>query len=146
MASGKLPKAPAPRFTTVEWRPSGNLSGLWITPEPPSANELKAWLYHTKAKYRYVAYKKMLIARIRLARSPRLWVKLRLRHTWWLVRQRDEDGLGFSLKPVLDALVVTGVLLGDDPAHLELVYGGQTAGGVGATTKRGLLLTFEAIG
>lgn len=120
-----------------------------IMPEPPSANTIKGWLHHAKARFRYTEYRQMLAATLQSGRhmtEELLWPKapgpLTITHTWVTVQPRDEDSFGTSLKPVLDALVDAGVLANDDPAHVTLKFGGQTSGGAGIHQRRGLTLTF----
>lgn len=126
-----------PKDTTVRW----DADSLLIRPEPPSANVLKAWLFNSKAKYQYARYRDNL-AKLLTGTRQGFPGHVVVTHHWRTVRVRDEDGLGASLKPVLDALVLAGILRDDAPAWLTVRYGSQLAGGPGVQTERGLRLEF----
>jgi hypothetical protein len=119
---------------------------LTIRPEPPSANEIKRWLYGGRvsheahgARHRYANYRDALrrdfiaYSDLALRGGP-----LHIEHRWRVSRQRDEDGFGLSLKPVLDAMESAGLIEND--RDVRLVFGGQVAGGEGCSTERGVTL------
>lgn len=114
-----------------------------LTPEPPSANDLKRWLYNARGKHKYGAYRDAVMRLFLQANLPmRFEQPLTVTHSWRLpFAVRDEDSFGFSLKPVLDAMVNAGVLA--DDRLVALRFGGQIAGGPGASTDRGLTLHME---
>lgn len=135
-----------PPVLRVEWLDRA----IRLTPEPPSANVIKAWLHHAKAKFRYTQYRQLLAATLQAGSNlatELLYAGKRgpvtITHTWVTVQPRDEDSFGLSLKPVLDALADAGILASDDPAHVSLRFGGQTSGGKGIHQRRGLTLRFD---
>lgn len=115
-----------------------------LRPEPPSANAIKRWLYHPRAKHRYAQYVEHLtglFARFRgLVRYDEPMV---VEHSWRLVRERDEDSFALGLKPVLDAMQQAGLL--SDDKLVRLRFAGQRGGGEGARQERHLLLRIEPL-
>ncbi len=120
-----------------------------IHPEPPSANVLKRWLYSGRggSRYRYARYRDRLAASFRDAARGQdlgpIFLPAVCAHEWRTIQRRDEDSFGWSLKPVLDALIQAG-LLSDDKA-LTLRFDGQRSGGPRAHLERGLVLTFTPL-
>lgn len=125
--------------------PDGSLVFV-LRPEPPSANDIKRWLYHPRCKHHYSTYRDYL-ARAFAAPPVRGYTMagaVHLTHYWRLTgTNRDEDSFGLSLKPVLDAMVAAGILEDDDRVKLEL--GGQECGGDGAYTDRGLTMVVRQL-
>lgn len=125
--------------------PDGSLV-LVLRPEPPSANDIKRWLYHPRCKHHYATYKKALA---RLFSSPpahghSVAGAVHVTHYWRLTGEpRDQDSFGLSLKPVLDAMVTAGLI--EDDRNVELELGGQECGGDGSYTDRSLTLVVRPL-
>jgi len=104
-----------------------------VAGHPPSQN---ARLHHM-TRYRVNRMWRDEVAwKVKAARLGRVWDKVRVQATFQHRRKSfaDVDNLTASLKPLLDGLVVGGLVVDDSPEHLELMPVVQVVGDRRAVT------------